>query len=192
MYSLPPELLLMITSVSCTIIMIFNAIFAKKVSNDGLDVWFYTAFTTLSAFISATIILIISNVNFYFSLFSVLISLIFSAMITLNTFATIKASKIGSLSYTSIIASLSCIIPTLISRFFFNETISIPQYIGMALIVVCIVLSTERDSANKKASIRKNQFSCGGCCECAVRRRLQLQQRCPHDAVSRRLSGYAR
>ena len=55
----------------------------------------------------------------------------------------LKAFDIGPFSYTMVIASLSTIIPALSGFFFFNETISVVQIIGMILMVICFIFSVD-------------------------------------------------
>ena len=60
----------------------------------------------------------------------------------------------GPWAYTSVIISLSAMIPALSGTLFWNERIVWPQIVGMVLMVGCLVLSVDNKPDQKKASFR--------------------------------------
>ncbi len=61
------------------------------------------------------------------------------------------ALKTGPLSYTSVIISLSLVIPTFSGWLFWNEKINALQLIGIIFMIMCFVLSNEKSEDDKKA-----------------------------------------
>ena len=102
------------------------------------------------------------------SLFTVLLAVAFGIITALQQLMMLKAFEIGPLSYTTVITSLSMLIPTLSGVLFFSETISALQYVGIALMVVCLVLSvdTRKKAEEKKVSFKWMLFCAGSfvCC----------------------------
>lgn len=60
------------------------------------------------------------------------------------------ALKTGPLSYTSVIISLSLVIPTFSGWLFWNEKINALQLIGIIFMIMCFVLSNEKSEDDKK------------------------------------------
>ena len=88
------------------------------------------------------------------SLTSVCLGILFGLLVMLQLLTYMHALALGPFSYTSVIVSLSTLIAAL-SGLFYGETIDAFQYIGMGIMVLCILLSTNKSSgAEKKASVR--------------------------------------
>lgn len=88
------------------------------------------------------------------STFSVLLGIAFGALIFLNGFFSILAFASGPWSYTFLIISLSMLMPAFSGAFFWHEHISLQQYIGTALVVLCLIMSIEKKEDEKKASLK--------------------------------------
>jgi drug/metabolite transporter (DMT)-like permease len=88
-----------------------------------------------------------------FSWFSVILGVVLGVASVFGLAAALDALRIGPFSYTTVLTSLSAIIPTL-SGLFFGETVSAAQYAGIVLMVVCIVLSTDKKEENKQGGIK--------------------------------------
>ena len=93
------------------------------------------------------------------SLFTVGLALLFGIITLLQQITNMKALESGPFSYTTVIISLSTLIPTLSGYFFWNEKIAVVQIIGIVLLLVCFVLSVNNKSDNKSANIRWLLFS---------------------------------
>lgn len=103
------------------------------------------------------------------SLFTVLLAVAFGIITALQQLMMLKAFEVGPFAYTSVITSLSMLIPTLSGALIFKtETILPIQYVGIALMVVCLVLSvdTRKKAEEKKASFKWMLFCAGSfvCC----------------------------
>ena len=89
-----------------------------------------------------------------FSFTSVALGALFGLLVMLQLLTYMYALSLGPFSYTSVIVSLSTLIAAL-SGLFYGETIDVFQYIGMGIMVLCIVLSTNKSSGEeKRASIK--------------------------------------
>lgn len=96
------------------------------------------------------ITLFLWNDGFKISWFTLLLSLAFGAITAVQRIFSLEAMKIGPWSYTSVIASLSTIIPTLSGAVIWKEHISVIQIIGIILMLTCMYLAVDvkKDSAN--------------------------------------------
>ena len=88
-----------------------------------------------------------------FSLFTIILGIAFGLVTAIQNITNLQAIALGPLSYTQVIVSLSTLIPALSGALIWGESLSIVQIIGMALLVVCLVLSVNKDSSGKKASV---------------------------------------
>ena len=143
------------TIVACCVRSVFNGCYSKKVSSDNYHTWLFGLVQSLFCLTSIIGIFLVSGGLGSFSALSVGLGILIGAADILVLVSTLKALSIGPFSYTVIITSLGSVIPTL-SGYFFGETISLVQYGGVVLMVVCLLLSPE-SSANKeekKASLK--------------------------------------
>lgn len=118
----------------------------RKYSNDLFSYQLYNAVVSL---FSAVILLILSD-SLKFSAFTLVMGILFGLItLTQQTF-NLYALENGPFSYTSVIISLSTLIPTLSGALFWNEIISFTQCIGIFLLLICIILSVNK---NKDKSV---------------------------------------
>ena len=79
--------------------------------------------------------------------------IIFGLTVVAQLWLNLKALAIGPFSYTSVLISLSTVIPTL-SGIFWDEKITYMQMIGIVLMVICILLSADKDNSQKKVTTK--------------------------------------
>ena len=84
------------------------------------------------------------------SVFTVLLGIAFGVVTALQTVCSLKAYSLGSWAYTTVITSLSMLIPALSGCLFWQEQLLWPQIIGIVLLVVCLFLSVEKDEKDKE------------------------------------------
>ena len=87
------------------------------------------------------------------SLFTVLLALGFGLVTALQQIFTMQALEHGPYSYTTVICSLSTMIPALSGALFFEEKLGWSHIVGMLLMVGCFVLSVNFSGEGKKASL---------------------------------------
>ena len=66
----------------------------------------------------------------------------------------LRAYDSGSFAYTSVIVSLSTIIPAFSGAIFWNETLYPAQIAGIVLLVLCFVLCVGKDKEKKQMSVK--------------------------------------
>ncbi len=124
------------------------------------SLWFFNAFMSLICLVFITLYSIdptaeapLSKIT-DFSLASAGMGVVFGLLVLVQTYTHMWALEIGPLSYTSVILSLATLISA-VSGLFFGESIDILQYLGMGVMVLCILFSIDRSKKDdKKSSIK--------------------------------------
>lgn len=150
MLSLSAPVLLAISLTAAVTFYITNSIFAKKISKTNAD---YYVYMIIQGIVCAAVAVISSGGFGNTSTYSVIFGIIFGSAVAAQLLLNLKALAIGPFSYTSVLVSLSTVIPTL-SGLFWGETIDFMQMIGILLMVVCIIFSAERNGENKKITAK--------------------------------------
>lgn len=112
----------------------------------------YHVYNAVVSFVSALSLLLISN-NIKMSPFTIILGIIFGVVTAFQSIFNLKAFENGPYSYTSVIVSLSTIIPTLSGCIIWHEHISAIQIIGILLMLICFVCSVNFTDNQKKTSI---------------------------------------
>lgn len=86
--------------------------------------------------------------------FSLWLGIAFGVVTATSTVFNMKAMAIGPWSYTTVIISMSTLMSAVSGTLFWDEKITFLQCIGMALMVACILFSTELKGNNKKKSLK--------------------------------------
>ena len=148
-----PQLLIVSIIVSVTS-SLSKAFYSKKVSASPIGV---NVYNLIMAVFSAVTILAVSGGLGGISVYSLIMGVVFGLICTFQLLTNMKALEIGPFSYTTVIISLSAIIPTLSGVLFFGEPpIDAFQYIGIALMIICILMSggKKKDDEEKKISAK--------------------------------------
>lgn len=155
MFLWPIPVLLSITVFAAWFTSVMRGMYSKKVTSSAQGIWFFNLVQNLLCGITVAVIFLLSGGLGDFSLFSVALGSLMGLACMISLFAFLKACAIGPFSYSTVILSLSSIIPAL-SGLFFGETISIVQCIGILLMAVCIMLSPEASAPKeeKKTGIK--------------------------------------
>lgn len=162
MLQLDKNILLVISFIFSVSVYIANSLYAKKVSRTKSDFYF---FMVANGAICAATIFVCSGSIGNTSVFSVLLGIVFGVICMVQTVTNLKAFALGPFSYTTILVSLSTVIPTLagpvLSRIFGWEpqSVTIPQWIGIALMVVCIALTPEEQKTEEEKKISAKWFA---------------------------------
>lgn len=127
-----------------------KGLYSRKFSDNDFNLWNFNFWQNLFCLFGVFFIGVLSGENLHFSLFSVILGAIVGVTGVISLDYNMKALSNGPLSYTTVIVSLSCLIPT-VSGLFFGEKISLWQLLGIVLMVVCIVLSPNEGENEKKA-----------------------------------------
>jgi len=104
--------------------------------------------------ITAALGLALAAESLQVSMFTVLLALAFGLVTAIQQVASLQAMEMGPYSYTSVIVSLSTLIPTMSGVLIWKESLSWLQIIGIVLMVICFVYSVEQDQNQKKATVK--------------------------------------
>lgn len=99
-------------------------------------------FSSLQTFVVIIALLIIGE-NLSISLTTLLLGLGFGLLTGVQKVYSMKSLEIGPWAYTTVISSLSTIIPTLSGAIIWGEQLRITQIIGVVLMMVCIYFSVD-------------------------------------------------
>lgn len=153
MYTLPIPFLLVLTIVTSYGKSILGGYFNKKVANQSYYTWFFGFLQSLFCSIGIVFISLFSGGFGSISLYTVLLGGLMGLANILSLITMMMAYNYGPFSYTSVIVSLSTVIPAL-SGLFFGEQISAVQYVGIGCMIFCLILSPEKVQEQKKAGLK--------------------------------------
>ncbi len=156
------DYLLLITS---SVGLGFKSIFAKKGNahlTEKHNIYTYNFFMFVIAFI-ATVSAGIWSFN-GISAFSVMLAAFYGVFLVFGQMFLIKAMDVGSVSLSSLFYSFGFLLPTLAGVLLYKETVSLSQIISVLLIVLSLVITTERDGkvSGKWFSLILIAFLCNG------------------------------
>ncbi|MBP3323400.1 MAG: EamA family transporter [Clostridia bacterium] len=143
-------ILLIISMAACLSGAVLKKVLSDKYESGNFVNHVYNA---VVSFVSALCLLAVSSINTV-SVFTVLLGLAFGLVTALQSIMFLKALEHGPFSYTSVIMSLSTIIPALSGAIFWQEVIAPVQYVGIALMMACFVLSVDTKGEKKKATAK--------------------------------------
>lgn len=146
----PAALLLSVSMAAALGGGIIKCHFCVRISDGPADRQAYNGVTSLAA---AAVLLAWGGVSSA-SPFTLILGAAFGVMTALQQITSLKAMERGPWAYTSVIISLSTLIPALSGLLFWSERIFWPQAAGMALLVGCLVLSVDHKPDRKKASLQ--------------------------------------
>lgn len=89
------------------------------------------------------------------SLYTLLLGLLFGAVTAGAAILNMCAFGVGPMSYTTVIISCSMIIPSLYGVFL-GQTLHAAHYIGIAMMVACMILSVSKDGEGEAAQKKAN------------------------------------
>lgn len=137
--------------------------FCKKEVENALDLQSFNALSSICSAATLALIAVLSGSMSLPSVYTLLLSILFGIATALNTIFHMRALETGPLSYTSVITFSSMVIPALSGLFFFGESVSVGQYIGIALMLVSIACSvdTRKDTGKVSTSLRWLLFCLG-------------------------------
>ncbi len=123
--------------------------FVKKYAS-AADKYLFIAFGGL---VSVAVLFLFGGIK-TLSLFTFLTACGFGALTLIQSYFMLRAYDSGSFAYTSVIVSLSTIIPAFSGAIFWNETLYPAQIAGIVLLVLCFVLCVGKDKEKKQMSVK--------------------------------------
>ena len=151
MFSLPIPLLIVLSVIASALIGILRGKYAKSYPMSGVYLWRFNFYQNIFCFLSILLIYLFSGTEFSFSVFSVLIGAALAVANILSLEGLLQAQACGSFAYTSVIVALSAIIPSMSGPVLFGEKVTVSQFAGIGLMIICIILSPGNDGGERRA-----------------------------------------
>ena len=150
MFSLPIPLLIVLSVITSALISILRGVYSKSYPMSGTYLWRFNFYQNIFCFSAILLIFLFSSAEFNFSVFSVLLGALLAVTNILSLEGILKAQACGSFAYTTVIVALSAIIPSMSGPVLFGEKVTFSQFVGIALMVICILLSPGKDEGGKR------------------------------------------
>ena len=151
MFSLPIPLLIILSVIASALIGILRGKYAKSYPMSGVYLWRFNFYQNIFCFLSILLIYLFSGTEFSFSVFSVLLGAALAVANILSLEGLLQAQACGSFAYTSVIVALSAIIPSMSGPVLFGEKVTVSQFAGIGLMIICIILSPGNDGGERRA-----------------------------------------
>lgn len=151
MFSLPIPLLIILSVIASALIGILRGKYAKSYPMSGVYLWSFNFYQNIFCFLSILLIYLFSGTEFSFSVFSVLLGAALAVANILSLEGLLQAQACGSFAYTSVIVALSAIIPSMSGPVLFGEKVTVSQFAGIGLMIICIILSPGNDGGERRA-----------------------------------------
>lgn len=151
MFSLPIPLLIILSVIASALIGILRGKYAKSYPMSGVYLWRFNFYQNIFCFLSILLIYLFSGTEFSFSVFSVLLGAALAVANILSLEGLLQAQACGSFAYTSVIVALSAIIPSMSGPVLFGEKVTVSQFAGIGLMIICIILSPGNDGVERRA-----------------------------------------
>ena len=151
MFSLPIPLLIVLSVIASALIGILRGKYAKSYPMSGVYLWRFNFYQNIFCFLSILLIYLFSGTKFSFSVFSVLLGAALAVANILSLEGVLQAQACGSFAYTSVIVALSAIIPSMSGPVLFGEKVTVSQFAGIGLMIICIILSPGNDGGERRA-----------------------------------------
>ena len=151
MFSLPIPLLIILSVITSALISILRGVYSKSHPMSGVYLWRFNFYQNIFCFSAILLIYLFSSAKFNFSAFSVLLGALLAVANILSLEGILKAQACGSFAYTTVIVALSAIIPSMSGPVLFGERVTFSQLVGIALMVICILLSPAKDEGEKRS-----------------------------------------
>lgn len=151
MFSLPIPLLIVLSVIASALIGVLRGKYAKSYPMSGVYLWRFNFYQNIFCFLSILLIYLFSGTKFSFSVFSVLLGAALAVANILSLEGLLQAQACGSFAYTSVIVALSAIIPSMSGPVLFGEKVTVSQFAGIGLMIICIILSPGNDGGERRA-----------------------------------------
>ena len=148
-----PVVLLFVITLSANLVGgLTRTYYSKHISSSMQG---YHLFNAVSSIVCGAVLLLLSGGNFSLSAYTVWMAVLFGIITAAQQITHSAALSAGPWSYTSVIISMSTVITALSGVLFFSESIRLTQIFGIALMLVCLVLSVKQESGERrKKSLR--------------------------------------
>lgn len=164
MFSLPLPLLLTVSVITSFLMSFLRGLFSKNISSRNIDLLFYNFLQNGVCTLAVAVIFLLSGGFGSFGLYSAFLGVLMGLAVAFSLQFNIQAYTVGPFAYTTVIVALGAVIPTLSGPAFFGDApLTAAQWIGIVLMIVCIILSPDKSkqSDEKKANVKWLVLSVG-------------------------------
>ena len=154
MFALPIIVLLFIAIFTTWSKSVMEGYYAKRVPDPGRYFWSFGLIQSAMCGVMIAVILSFSGGIGTFSTRSILLGIGLGLLNVVGLVTGLAANECGPFSYTIVLRSMSTLISALSGIFFGEGFPSALQYVGVALMVVCLLLAPEKKENEKKATLR--------------------------------------
>ena len=171
-------ILLCLSMLACLAGGVFRKIYTLYTSGDMASIF---AFNAISSLVAAGVLLLWGVLAP--SAFTLWLGILFGIITALQALALLWALKIGPMSYTAVIGSFSTLVTAVSGVLFFDESITVLQVVGIAIMLCSFVFAAEKDKDKKESSLLwlllcTVNFLCIGC----IGIMQKVHQSSPHSA----------
>jgi len=138
---------------SMTVNLIGTVIKKQLTNNSENTAEFGYLFNTVTSAVAALVLFVMNGFSVP-SVFTIVLGLFFGVVTAIGQISNVQALKFGPLSYTTVLGSLSTLIPTLCGVLIWQEKVAVIQGVGIILMIGCFLLSVLPDPQKKKTSVR--------------------------------------
>lgn len=145
MFSLPMPLLLTVSVITSFLMSFLRGLFSKNISSRNIDLLFYNFLQNGVCTVAVAVIFLLSGGFGTFGLYSAFLGVLMGLAVAFSLQFNIQAYTVGPFAYTTVIVALGAVIPTLSGPAFFGDApLTVAQWIGIVLMVICIMLSPDK------------------------------------------------
>lgn len=128
--------------------------FSKKcVSNNG-DLYLFNTVSALLSLVTLTAISLVKGELCVPGVYTAVMGALYGVATAVFTLLNMMALQTGPLSYTNTIVFCAMIVPALSGMALYGETVTIGQYIGVALMILSFVFAMDKKSDTRGMSLR--------------------------------------
>lgn len=142
-------LLLLSLAVALANTMARNA-FSKNYASSAQEYHCFNAASNLISMIVLAVIAVAAGRLMIPSFFTVGLALLYGTLTAVAAWLSLRALKLGSMSYTTVIGASSMIIPALSGMIFWKESVSVSQISGVILMLVSLNFAVGRSQEKSK------------------------------------------
>ncbi len=164
MENIPVLLLFVITMTANLLGGLTRTYYSKHISQSMQG---YHLFNAVSSLVCGVVLLLLSGGNFALSSYTLIMAVLFGIITAVQQITNSAALSTGPWSYTSVIISMSTVITALSGVLFFDESIRVTQLFGIALMLVCLILSVKPESGEQKKKSLRWFLWCLASCACS-------------------------
>lgn len=135
--------------------------FCKKDCASDADLQLFNGISSAFSAVTLVVVALVSGSLGVPSVYTLLLGIVFGMATALCAVFNMKALECGPLSYTSVIGSFAMVIPALSGLVLFGESVSVSQWIGIAVMLFSFICAVDMKNDRSGASLKWLLFCLG-------------------------------